>query len=69
MLFSADHSVFRGMVIGRDATQQDAEKLFFGITMLLGLPENKGLTGAEVGQKRPLFGFFSILLVPPQQGT
>ncbi|MGD1105238.1 MAG: hypothetical protein ABSA59_24600 [Terriglobia bacterium] len=42
--------------------QQDAEKLFFGITILLASPENKGLTGAEVGKNRPPFDFFSILL-------
>ncbi|MGD1103967.1 MAG: hypothetical protein ABSA59_18105, partial [Terriglobia bacterium] len=42
----------------------DAEKLFFGITILPASPENKGLRGAEVGQNRPLFDFFSILLEP-----
>ena len=32
------------------------------ITILLASPENKGLTGAEVGKNRPLFDFFSILV-------
>ena len=43
--------------------QPDAEKLFFGIAILLASYENKGLAGAEAGQNRPLFDFFRILLV------